>query len=237
VLSRLAAEIAEAMRASPHTRLLVGHGSGSFGHQAAARYGTLRGAAGRDQWRGFADVWAAASRLNRLVVDALSQEGLPVIAFPPSASTVCKSGEIIGMSFEPIERALASELLPVVAGDVAFDRDWGATIVSTEKVFAFLARKLNPRRVLLAGIEPGVYADFPTATRVLPSLRGADLSRISLGGSGATDVTGGMAGKVREALALAASIPGLEVRIFSGVEPGAVRLAILGGEPGTLIAA
>jgi isopentenyl phosphate kinase len=67
-------------------------------------------------------------------------------------------------------------------------------------------------------------------------LKGTDLGRISLGGSGATDVTGGMAGKVHEALALAASIPGLEVRIFSGLEPGAVRLAILGDEPGTLIA-
>jgi isopentenyl phosphate kinase len=174
--------------------------------------------------------------LNRLVVDALSQEGLPVIAFPPSASTACKSGEILEMSVEPIERALAAELLPVLAGDVAFDRDWGATIVSTEKVFGFLARQLRPRRVLLAGIEPGVYADFPAATHVLPSLTEADMGRISLGGSGETDVTGGMAGKVREALALAAILPGLEVRIFSGVEPGALRLAILGGEPGTLIA-
>jgi isopentenyl phosphate kinase len=235
VLSRLAEEIAEAMRASPDTRLLIGHGSGSFGHPAAALYGTHRGAAGREEWRGFAEVWAAAGRLNRLVVDALAEEGLPVIAFPPSASTVCKAGEILEMSVEPIKRALASQLLPIVAGDVAFDRDWGATIVSTEKVFAFLARHLAPHRVLLAGIEPGVYANFPAATRVLPSLRNSDLGRIALGGSEATDVTGGMAGKVREALALAASIADLEVRIFSGADPGALRLAILGDEPGTLI--
>jgi len=44
-----------------------------------------------------------------------------------------------------------------------------------------------------------------------------------------------MAGKVQQALALAAAISGLEVRIFSGETPGQVREALLGGTPGTLI--
>jgi len=36
-------------------------------------------------------------------------------------------------------------------------------------------------------------------------------------------------------LALAAEIPGLEVLIFSGLQPGAVREALLGATPGTRI--
>jgi hypothetical protein len=44
-----------------------------------------------------------------------------------------------------------------------------------------------------------------------------------------------MADKVLQALALAAAVPGLEVRIFSGESPGAVRDALLGGAPGTLV--
>ncbi|MCK4693468.1 MAG: hypothetical protein KAT23_07545, partial [Anaerolineales bacterium] len=86
VLSRLAKEIAQAKQEQPELQLVVGHGSGSFGHTAAARYGTHLGASSAADWLGFAKVWAAAQRLNRLVIDALIEVGLPAIAFPPSAS-------------------------------------------------------------------------------------------------------------------------------------------------------
>lgn len=44
----------------------MGHGSGSFGHVAAAKHGTINGVSGPTQWKGFCDVSDAASRLNRL---------------------------------------------------------------------------------------------------------------------------------------------------------------------------
>ena len=44
VLRRLVNEIAEARQAAPTLRLLIGHGSGSFGHAAAARHATHLGA-------------------------------------------------------------------------------------------------------------------------------------------------------------------------------------------------
>lgn len=47
------------------TRVIVGHGSGSFGHVAAAKHSTIDGVSGAVQWRGFCDVSDAASRLNR----------------------------------------------------------------------------------------------------------------------------------------------------------------------------
>jgi len=236
-LRRLAAEVAEALRQDVGLRLLIGHGSGSFGHPAAARHGTHRGAAESPAWRGYAEVWAAAGRLNRLVVDALREAGVPVLGFPPSASTICESGAILEMAVEPIERALEAGLVPLVAGDVAFDRALGSTIVSTEKVFAFLAPRLQPRLVLLAGIERGVFSDFPASTTVLPVLRRGELASVVLVGSSDIDVTGGMADKVAQAFALETALPGVEIRIFSGESLGSVREALLGGSPGTLIAA
>lgn len=237
VLERLAREIAEALRERPDTALVVGHGSGSFGHSVAAQYGTQRGAASREEWLGFAEVWAAANQLHRLVVDALRQAGVPAVGFPPSASVSCEGGAVVEMASEPVQRALVAGLVPVVGGDVAFDRQWGATIVSTERVFTFLAQRLRPTRVLLAGIESGVFADHPADTRLMEVITDQDLTRVSLGGSQATDVTGGMAEKVRLALQLARSLPGLEVRIFSGQQPGLVREAVLGSKPGTLVRA
>jgi len=54
--------------------------------------------------------------------------------------------------------------------------------------------------------------------------------------TGAVDVTGGMAGKVRRLLALARTASSGEIRIISGLVPGAVRMALLGEyDAGTLI--
>jgi isopentenyl phosphate kinase len=237
VLARLAAEIAEARAGHPQLRLLLGHGSGSFGHPEAARHGTRHGARNRADWTGYQRVWWAAHRLHRLVLEALLEAGLPALSFPPSASALCEDGELIELAAEPITRALQADLLPVVQGDVAFDRRRGSTIVSTEQVLGFLAPTLHPERILLAGREQGVYAQFPLRGQPLSEVGSADLEKLPLEGSGAADVTGGMQDKVRWALAMSVADPGLQVRVFSGETPGNLRRALLGEPLGTLIAA
>jgi len=235
ILQRLATEIASARAQRPEMQLLVGHGSGSFGHIVAARYGTHKGAATPEAWLGFAEVWRVANKLNRLVVDALLAAGLPVLAFPPSASALADGGEIEQLAWEPLQIALGRGLLPVVAGDVAFDRSQGSTILSTERVFAHLAPRLKPSHLLLAGVEPGVIRGFPSGTETMPVVTERDLDSGGIGAATATDVTGGMADKVRHSLGLAASVPGLTVRIFSGMIPGEVERALMGEPVGTQV--
>jgi isopentenyl phosphate kinase len=235
VLARLMAEIAAARAARPDLRLVLGHGSGSFGHVEGRKYGTRQGVTTPEQWRGFTEVQAVAGQLNRLVVDAARAAGLPIVNLPPSASAVCREGVIERMALEPLRAALDHDLLPLVFGDVSVDEARGGTIVSTEDVFAYLARALRPAQVLLAGIEPGVLTHWPHG-EVIPHLA-ADAAVGGVGDSHAADVTGGMAGKVREMQALVRTLPGLAVRIFSGETPGLVRSALLGeAAPGTLIA-
>ena len=237
VLARIGAEIAAARQADLGLRLLVGHGSGSFGHPAASRYGTYRGASTPDDWLGFAVVWQVANQLHRLVVDSLRQAGLPAMSFPPSASAVTEDGALSVMSMEPLARALEAGLLPVVAGDVAFDRRRGSTIISTERIFSYLAPFLRPTRLLLAGIEPGVLADYPAGDEILPWVGLSHLTSGKITGAATTDVTGGMAEKVRHALSLVEVLPDLEIRIFSGAAPGAIRRALAGEAIGTLVRA
>lgn len=237
VLQRLAKEMAEALRAKPEIKLLVGHGSGSFGHAAATEFGVGGGVSTPDEWQGIREVWAAANRLNRIVIDAMLEAGLPVFSFPPSAFVVANDGEITHMPDEPIRRALDAGQLPLVQGDTAFDQSLGAVIVSTEKVMSFLAKSLKPDRILLAGIEEGVYELYPARERVMPEISAGQVSDIQLAGSDASDVTGGMAHKVEEALALAAEMPDVEVRIFSGASSGNVQGALLGYALGTRVVA
>jgi isopentenyl phosphate kinase len=218
-LARLAAEIAAARAAKPDLTLVLGHGSGSFGHVAAAKYGTRRGVHDPAEWLGFAEVGDAAARLNRHVVGALLAEGIPAIGLPPSASTEVADGQIVQFASGPVEAALAAGLLPVLYGDVAFDSVRGGTIVSTEEILTFLTNTLRPAWFLLAGETAGV---LDRAGRVIPRITTGNLAQIqsALGGSRGTDVTGGMAAKVAAMMALVEARRDLAVRIFSGLETG-----------------
>ena len=235
VIARISNEIARAYHNHPDLQLVLGHGSGSFGHPPASRHQTHLGAASQAEWVGFAEVWSAAQRLNRMVIDSLIECGLPAINFPPSSSVLSKDCVILEMSLEPIKLALDAGLLPVVHGDVAFDLARGGTIVSTEKVFAYMASHLHPNRILLAGLDPGVYINFPESEEIFATITEEDVPRIKFRKAEVPDVTGGMWSKVHDALAIAQENPGLEVRIFSGEEPGAVENALLDGQLGTLI--
>ena len=58
-------------------------------------------------------------------------------------------------------------MIPLVNGDTIFDDQRGGTILSTEDLFIYLARQLHPERILLAGLEEGVWADYPACTQLI----------------------------------------------------------------------
>jgi isopentenyl phosphate kinase len=237
LLARLATEIKTAKPELGDLKLILGHGSGSFGHVPAEKYGTRQGVDSPDGWRGFAKVWHEAATLNRIVMDALHDADLPGISFPASGAVTAKDGQVRAWDLTPFVAALQAGLLPVVFGDVVFDQVRGGTILSTEDIFAHLARQLHPKRILLAGIDEGVWADFPACTRLIPEINAQnwETAAAALSGSAATDVTGGMQGKVRGMLDLVLEIPGLEVIIFSGKKPGNLAAALRGESLGTRI--
>jgi len=228
VISRLAGEIAAALAARPELRLVLGHGSGSFGHPVAQRYGTHLGVRSPADWRGFAEVAATAARLNRLVADALLAAGVPAWTIQPSASARCRDGELLSLEIGPIEEALAHGLAPLVYGDVALDEVKGGTIISTEQIFAYLARRLCPARLIMVGQVDGVFESDPLrhpASRLIPEITGQNWAQVRtlLGGSHAADVTGGMLAKVEAMVALVRELPGLAVHLLSGLRPGALE--------------
>jgi len=244
VIARLAQEVRDALDAKPDMRLILGHGSGSFGHFAARRYAVHAGLAGQRDWMGLAQTSAAAARLNRLVADACLQAGVPAISFQPSASARRAGGRLARMAVEPILEALAHGLVPLVYGDVAFDADQGTAIISTEDIFLYLSDKIVPSRVLMLGVVDGIYdADplgHPDSRRIaVITPETVHQIRAGLGGSHGIDVTGGMLGKVSTLLPLIQKHSGVVVHFFSGEIPGRLRDALAGdGKPfGTVLKA
>ena len=226
VIARLAGEVRQALGRSPDLRLLIGHGSGSFGHWAASPYGTREGVSTPAQWRGYAEVAAAAARLNRIVTDAFLEADVPVLSVQPSASARCLDGVLRHLDTRPIRTALTHGLVPLVYGDVALDSVRGGTIVSTEDIFVFLADELHPTRILLLGAVPGV---LDSDGSVIPCITPVDLPsvQVTLNGSRGVDVTGGMADKVGRMVELVQRNPETCVHILTGTQPGLLTRALL----------
>ena len=242
VIQRLARELAGALP-TLQSPLLLGHGSGSFGHAAARKYGTRDGIRDAESWNGFAAVSVAAARLNRIVADALHEAGVPVFSVLPSASARCQDGALTFLDTHAVRTALRNGLAPLVMGDVALDSVRGVTIVSTEEVFAYLVKDfagepdLRVARILLAGETEGVYAGDIAERNVIPCISPAnwDAVRAGVGGSRGADVTGGMASKVQDMLNLVSAQPHLSARVFSGLAEGNLARALAGAPLGTHI--
>ena len=232
VIKRLAAEIAAAWRASSDMSLLIGHGSGSFGHHAASQSGTHLGAHSAGDWSGFVSVAFAARQLHQLVMQELVTAGLPAISFPPSSMLLAHERQILSYHIAPIARALDHGLLPVVHGDVAFDDTQGSAIISTEQLFSALAGEFHPARLLLAGLQPGVLGpDGET----LAAITGGDYEQLQFNQVPGEDVTGGMQAKVKQALQWAARFPAAEILIFSAEQPGTLQDVLGGSSAGTRV--
>lgn len=244
VLARLVDEISAAKEVDPTLRILLGHGSGSFAHRPAKKYQTRTEVSQAEGWRLFVETWREAARLNRFVMDALAAANLSAMAFPASAGAMANDGFVMNWALEPIETALSVGLMPVVYGDVAFDyytpsRPHG-TILSTETLFYHLAQALQPRSILLTGVEAGIYADYPQNKNLLPTLgrRQSDqLINTLLGSAAEIDTTGGMVTKVGLMLGLLEDNLEIDIRVFSGLEPGNLQAALAGEAVGTRLVA
>src|SRR5215207_7577653 len=194
VMDDLALQILTTLQTQPNLRLVIGHGAGSFGHVAASEYKTRDGYPRpsplthreRDEsedhyWKGFAEVWYQASSLNEYVMKALHTANVRVISLPPSSSVIASDGKVSVWETTPIRMALSARIVPVIFGDVVFDEVRGGTILSTEDLFMYLAHALNPERILLAGIESGVWEDFPARISKIEKITPSSYSEISEG--------------------------------------------------------
>ena len=236
-IETIAQEIKQAMDMDSSLHLLIGHGSGSFGHHAAKKYGTRNGVSSQEGWIGFAEVATRARALNQIVMDKLVSCGVNAISISPFSSVQAENRSITSWDTSIISDCLYQRLVPVIYGDVILDHRLGGTILSTEELFAYLAPRLQPQKILLAGLEDGVWKDFPQNTELINEIHPQNFNLMPSGikGSDSPDVTGGMYSKVQSMITLVKQIPTLEVQIFSAKTQGNILKVLMGEQTGTLI--
>jgi len=192
--------VASALAEGAVERLVVVHGGGSFGHHHASEHGVST-TAGTDDADAVMDIHGAMTELNRAVIDRLRDRGVPAIPVHPLSVSARPDGADgdLDLPLTSTATLLGEGFVPVLHGDGVATADAGVTVVSGDELVVELAAGLGARRVGVCSTVPGVL-DGEGA--VIPSIDSFEAVADALGASDATDVSGGMAAKVRELLAL-----------------------------------
>ncbi len=221
-IERVAGEVAS----RPHDLVLV-HGAGSFGHIPARKYGLPR----KFSPEGLRVTHESVVRLNRMLLDALTEAGVESLPVHPLSCLTLSGGRIESFATEPLREMLENGIMPLLHGDVALDKTLRAGIVSGDQLVSYLARALEAEVVAVGCNVDGVLL----AGKPLAEVRRSDLPRIggAVGGSTGIDVTGGMKGKLDELLELADR--GINSVIFNASREGNIMRALRGEAIGTKV--
>jgi len=213
----------DAIAAADPDRLVLVHGGGSFGHVAAAD----RGIGSDDGSRDAADVWAvhdAMRRLNDAVLRRLHDAGVAALPVHPLSAAARDDAAGLSLPLDSTATLLGEGFVPVLHGDVVGHAGAGATVVSGDELVTRLAAGLDADRVGLCSTVPGVLdGDGAVLPRITDFASVAD----ALGDAETTDVTGGMAAKVRALLDLEAP-----AHVFG---PASLSAFLAGESAGTVI--
>lgn len=178
-------------------QLVIVHGGGSFGHHHAAAHG-VSSTAGTADAPALLEIHRAMGELQDAVIDHLHARAVPALPVRPLSVASRRSDGSIEFPTTQLETMLSQDFVPVVNGDVVVDGAQGGTILGGDQIVVTLSRALGARRVGLCSTVPGVLDDGT----VVPEIE--DFTEVSsvVGESEATDVTGGMAEKIRQLLEL-----------------------------------
>lgn len=180
-----------------YTDLVLVHGGGSFGHYHATEHAVSRTSGTHDP-DAVRAIHEAMKTLNRAVLDALTAEDVPALPVHPLSTGVRTTDGELMLPTEQVQTMLEEGFVPVLHGDTIAHEQEGITIVSGDELVRALASDLSADRVGLCSAVPGVL----DADEVIPEIDEFTDVAHALGASESTDVTGGMAAKVRALLAL-----------------------------------
>lgn len=233
-LKRISKEIASVYNKIKMPLIIV-HGVGSYGHVIVKRTGIDKGIKTESQLKDFAETQRLQNELNCIVTKYLIDEGIPAFPCQASSFAVMKSGKLVHMDTSTIEGLVKMGMVPVLYGVPAYDEVQKCSILSGDEIAPYLAVKLNAKKIIHGTNVDGVFTGDPNLSpnaKLIPEINSKNIGQVKgwLTGSTATDVTGGMFGKVSELLEI-----GIESQIVNALIHGNITKALNGERFGTII--
>lgn len=224
VCQRLISEIIEAEK-----KVIVVHGAGSFGHILAKQYELQEGYKNQAQLKGVAEVQRDVKDLSLRVLNAFLSQGVHAVSLAPSAFLINNNRVIKQMDSGIIKRYLDVDITPITFGDVVVDESLVFSIVSGDQLVLNLAKIFRPDLVIFVTDVDGLYTGDPGSdpnARFLPLVDRKMLKNIRHTPGKVDDVTGGILGKSKIMLEIAAN--GMDTIILNGTLENRLRDVLTG---------
>jgi len=198
--------------------MIIVHGGGSFGHYWSVRY-DMHTKPAKYSKKGIAVVKNSMIELNKIILDLFLKNKLDPYCLPPTDFMFGDKANT--KKVKEISRIAKDGLVPVSYGDVLWHGQNKFYILSGDRIMGILAKVLKPRLAIFVLNIDGVYSDMKTK-KILHEIKGqkAAISKVR------TDVTGGMARKIKEATMI--SKGGVNVFLVNGNKPERIVNAIKG---------
>lgn len=201
-------------------RFIIGNGAGSFGHYHA------KNNTSEDSHMKVSTIQDAVARLNRNIITAFLDQGIPAISIQPSAllslshSQENKTGESKTSGKVQLAEVLgelaARCYVPVIYGDIVPTNVSEAVIYSTEKLFEMIVDSMPEHSINKVIHLTSVNGVMDSAGNTIPVITRGNwaTNKTCITDTHGFDVTGGMLHKVESALRFADQ--GIETIIIRG---------------------
>ena len=195
----IASEVAALLDAG--YRIILVHGVGIVGHLPVRKYKLYLGIKEKQQLIYLTYTQNQVNRLRQMMLEKLEKHGVPAVKFYPSSMAVQNNGRITEFFLKGLKRFYDTGFTPVISGDMVADMndDLKLSVCSGDQLAFHLAQAFNSRLIIFGVDVDGV---LDREGNVVQKLTLEDLEKIIAGvGTGSpVDVTGGMKGKLSEAL-------------------------------------
>lgn len=203
LLKKIALAIKKA-KAKKDFDLILIHGAGAGGHQLAKKYNLSSGTNGdAGKFKGSLLSCNENQRLNNAVFKIFTTCDIRIFPVHTASTIIQKNKKISYCDTKIIEKALKSNCVPLLYGEMVFDEKLEMSICSGDAIAPFLAKKLKAQNIFFASDIDGIFDKDPHLfkdAKLVENIKIGEIlnnEKIKITGSHNVDVTSGLLGKIK----------------------------------------
>ena len=178
LLKKIAKEL-KALLNKNNFKLILIHGAGSPGHQLAHKYRLSSGARNnKKKWHGSFLSRMVNLKLNNIITEILIEKELRVTPVHTASVIIQNNKKVEKFSLDTIKEALNQNCIPMLYGEMVFDKTLGMTVCSGDVIAPYLAKKLGAKKIFFASDIDGIFDRDPHLNKNAKLIKEINLNNI-----------------------------------------------------------
>ncbi len=160
-------------------KLVVIHGVGSFGHPPVLKYNLHRGYENDKQLLPLSKTQNTVDILKLKLIEGFQNVEVPIIKMYTSSMCIGEKMKIINYMFDPLKGFLSLGMVPLLGGDMMFDREMGFSVCSGDQIAITVSREIKADYLIFATDVKGVYDKDPKIHSDAQLIRSINVDKIN----------------------------------------------------------